>query len=87
MRNRVLTTSWLIAGFLVGLAFVALAFGVQVRRHDPGLWTVRFARGLDCGLDYNGPPFSEAGRSLWLTCGAEDAGWQLWPPGAAREGH
>jgi hypothetical protein len=84
MRTVLLTVLSLTFGFLTGLLLWALLLGAQARRHEPGLWTVRFARGLDCGLDYNGPPFTDAGRTLWLSCGREDAGWQLWPPPSAR---
>ena len=84
MHNVFSTVTGLAAGFAAGLLLWALTLGAQAHRYEPGLWTVRFARGLDCGLDYNGPPFSDEGRSLWLTCGAEDSGWQIWPPASAR---
>lgn len=71
-------------GVLLAVLVVGLVLGAQVRRHEPGLWTLRFQRILDCGLDYNGPPFTERGRALWLTCGSDDAGWQLWPPAMLR---
>ena len=64
-------------GFLVGLLLGGLLLGVRLHRHDPGLWTVRFDRGIGCGLDYNGPPYAPQ-VTLWLTCGEAD-GWQVWP--------
>ncbi len=66
-------------GVLLGAALWGLALGVQVRRHEPGLWTVRFQRLLDCGFDYNGAPFTTGSTTLWLTCGGEDNSLQLWP--------
>ncbi len=73
-----------ILGVALAALVIALALGAEVRRHEPGLWTLRFRRIVDCGLDYNGPPFTERGRALWLTCGSDDAGWQLWPPARQR---
>jgi len=67
-------------GVIAGLLVVGAILGAQVRRHEPGLWTLRFARVLDCGADYNGPPFTSGSIAVWLTCGPEDRGWQLWPP-------
>ncbi len=69
--------SAVLCGLLVGCALWSLALGAQVRQHDPGLWTLRYQRVLDCGLDYNGPPYT-AQVTLWLSCG-EAAGWRLWP--------
>ena len=68
-------------GFAVGMLLCALVLGAQVHRHEEGLWTVRFQRILDCGLDYNGPPFTSGSVNVWLTCGTEDRSWRLWPPG------
>jgi hypothetical protein len=68
-------------GFIAGLIVCGLVLGAQVRRHERGLWTVRFRRVLDCGLDYNGPPFTSGSVNLWLTCGSEDRSWRLWPLG------
>jgi len=79
MLQRVLyTLSAIFVGILLGLALWGLILGMEVRRHEPGLWTARFHRVLDCGLDYSGPPFT-AGSSLWLTCGSDDNSLQLWP--------
>jgi len=71
-------------GVLLGLLFAgmmwAAVLGLQLVRHEPGLWSLRAARFVTCGLDYNGPPFTTSGGvTLWLTCGSEDQGWQLWP--------
>ena len=66
-------------GVTLGLLFWILVLGIGVRQHQPGLWTLRVQRVVDCGLDYNGPPFTKAGVVLWLTCG-EEQGWKLWPP-------
>jgi hypothetical protein len=68
-------------GLISGLLVSGLMLGAQVRRHERGLWTVRFGRVLDCGMDYNGPPFTDGSVNVWLTCGAEDRSWRLWPPG------
>lgn len=80
IRNAITRLTAVLAGLLVGLLFWGLMLGAQVRRHEPGLWTVRFQRVLRCGVDYNGPPFREQGMAIWLTCGGEDRGWQIWPP-------
>jgi hypothetical protein len=69
----------IILGFLAGCVLWAILLTVQVQRHAPGLWTVRVQRILDCGLDYNGPAYTHSGVRLWLTCGSEDTGWQLFP--------
>ena len=66
-------------GTAAGLLLWSLVLGVQVRRHEPGLWTLRVQRVIGCGLDYNGPPWTRPGIVLWLTCG-EEQGWKLWPP-------
>jgi hypothetical protein len=50
-----------------------------LHRHEQGLWTLRFQRVLDCGLDYSGPPYTSGSHNVWLTCGAEDRSWRLWP--------
>ncbi len=76
-RDRFGWGTAMFAGLLVALLLWGLALGTHIRRHEPGLWTVRFDKLLSCGLDYNGPPFA-AERVLWLTCGDSD-GWQLWP--------
>ena len=68
-------------GLATGLQLGGLVLGAQVRRHEQGLWTVRFQRVLDCGLDYNGPPYTSGSVNVWLTCGTEDRSWRLWPPG------
>lgn len=78
-RRRFASFSALLCGALVGLALWGLILGAQIRRHDPGLWTLRFQRVLACGLDYNGPPYM-AQVTLWLSCGEAD-GWRVWPPG------
>ena len=77
MRQRLLVSTATLLGLLVALLLWGVALGTHVRRHEPGLWTVRFDKVIACGLDYNGPPFTER-RVVWLTCG-EAAGWQLWP--------
>jgi hypothetical protein len=77
-RTRLVSYAATALGVLAGLLLWAVALGASVRRHEPGLWTVRFAHVIECGLDYNGPPFS-AGPTLWLSCSESD-GWQLWPP-------
>lgn len=76
-RRRLAIFNAILCGVLVGLALWGLALGAQIRRHDPGLWTLRFQRVLACGLDYNGPPYT-AQVTLWLSCG-ETGGWRLWP--------
>ncbi len=68
-------------GFATGMLLCALALGAQVHRYEQGLWTLRFQRILDCGLDYNGPPYTTGSVNVWLTCGPEDRSWRLWPPG------
>jgi hypothetical protein len=80
MRNAASSFAGFLVGLLAGVLVWSVLLGIQVQRHEPGLWTLRIQRVVDCGLDYNGPPFTQAGgRSLWLTCGSEDSGWQLWP--------
>jgi hypothetical protein len=74
-------TAAVILGLLAGLLVWGVVLGTQVRHHEPGLWTTRFQRIMDCGLDYNGPPFTNGSVNLWLTCGDEDRSWRLWPPG------
>lgn len=76
-RDRLGYAAATLAGLLVALLLWNIALGAHLRRHEPGLWTVRFDNLLACGLDYNGPPFASE-HVLWLTCG-ESAGWQLWP--------
>lgn len=66
-------------GLCVGLALWGALMGVQIRRHEPGLWTVRFQRVIACGLDYNGPPWS-AQVTIWVSCSETD-NWRLWPLG------
>jgi hypothetical protein len=66
-------------GLVAGMLVCALLLGMQVNRHERGLWTLRFQRVLDCGLDYSGPPYTNGSINLWLTCGAEDQSWRLWP--------
>jgi hypothetical protein len=68
-------------GFAAGVLLCALVLGVQLQRHERGLWTLRFQRIFDCGLDYNGPPYTGGSVNVWLTCG-EDRSWRLWPLGA-----
>ena len=81
MLRRIVGDSMAITvGVIAGLLLVGAILGAQARRHEPGLWTLRFARVLDCGVDYNGPPFTHGSVAVWLTCGPEDSGWQLWPP-------
>ncbi len=80
MRNRLTAVGGLFLGLALGLLLWTLALGVQVRQHQPGLWTMRVQRVVSCGLDYNGPPFTHGDHRLWLNCGGEDQGWQLWPP-------
>lgn len=67
-------------GLILGLLLWGLILDVQIRRFEPGLWAVRAQQVIHCGLDYNGPPFTARGRSLWLTCGGEESGLQIWPP-------
>lgn len=66
-------------GLAAGALLVALLLGAQMHRHEQGLWTLRFQRVLDCGLDYSGPPYTSGSYNVWLTCGAEDRSWRLWP--------
>jgi hypothetical protein len=66
-------------GVVTGMLFWVLVLGARVQQHQPGLWTLRVQRIVDCGLDYNGPPYTKGDSVLWLTCG-EDQGWKLWPP-------
>ena len=81
MRDFFTGLAAVLLGFLAALLVWALVLGVQIQRHEPGLWTVRNERIVNCGLDYNGPPYTSAGSiTLWLTCGREDQGWRLWPP-------
>ena len=68
-------------GFAAGMLLCGLVLGVQLRRHEQGLWTVRFQRILDCGLDYSAPPYTGGSVNMWLTCGDEDRSWRLWPVG------
>jgi hypothetical protein len=72
------------AAFLLGLLMGGLLWagvlGAHAQRHAAGLWTLRFERGLDCGIDYNGPPFTSDRRTLWLFCGEDDTSRQIWPP-------
>ncbi len=77
--HRLAAVIAVLLGTCIGLALWGALLGVQVRRHEPGLWTVRFQRIIECGLDYNGPPWS-AHVGMWLSC-SENSGWQLWPPG------
>src|SRR5512133_2790073 len=79
LRHALIGLSAVVLGIAAGLLLWSLVLGIQVRRHEPGLWTVRVQRVIDCGLDYNGPPWTGQGVVLWLTCG-EDQGWKLWPP-------
>jgi hypothetical protein len=71
----------ILLGIIAALLVCGLLLGAQMRRPEQGLWTVRFRRVLDCGLDYNGPPYTSGSNNLWLTCGGEDRSWRLWPPG------
>jgi len=68
-----------LVGLLLGLLIWGLLLGATVRRHEPGLWTLRFQRVLACGVDYNGPPYA-AQVTIWLSC-SEAQAWRLWPPG------
>lgn len=79
VRRRLAFFSAILCGVLVGLVLWGLALGAHIRRHDPGLWTLRFQRVLACGLDYNGPPYTSQ-VTLWLSCSEADS-WRLWPPG------
>ena len=72
-------TSGVAAGLLLGALVWGLILGIQVQRYEPGLWTLRVQCIVNCGLDYNGPPFRQQGEVLWLTCGSDDNSWQLWP--------
>lgn len=76
-RQRLAFAAVALLGLICGLLLWGAALGAHVRRHEPGLWTVRFDKVIACGLDYNGPPFA-GHRVMWLTCGEAD-GWQLWP--------
>ncbi len=80
MRHFLVAASGILLGLLAGCVLWFLLLGVHVQQHAPGLWTVRVQRVLTCGLDYNGPAYTHAGPRLWLTCGGEDTGWQIWPP-------
>ncbi len=62
-RDRFGWGTAMVAGLLVALLLWGLALGTHIRRHEPGLWTVRFDKLLSCGLDYNGPPFAAARSS------------------------
>ncbi len=78
-RDKLTTLTGVIAGFLFGIILWAAILGVQVHREQPGLWTARAARIVNCGVDYSGPPFNPDTRTLWLTCGGEDQSVRLWP--------
>lgn len=78
-RRRSAAALAALLGILIGLAVWGALLGGEVRRHEPGLWTLRFRRVIACGLDYNGPPWS-ARVTVWLSCSESDS-WQLWPPG------
>ncbi len=78
MRRSLSSLSGALLGLAAGLLLWALVLGVQVRQHQPGLWTLRVQRVVGCGLDYNGPPWTKQGFVVWLSCG-EDRGWRLWP--------
>jgi hypothetical protein len=85
MRNLMPYLAGALLGILAGSIFWWLVLGMQVQRHEPGLWTLRTRRVLPCGLDYNGPPWTgplwtARGMAVWLTCGDESRGWRLWPP-------
>jgi hypothetical protein len=67
-----------LAGLAAGLLLWALILGIQLRPHEPGLWTLRAQRVISCGLDYNGPPYT-SNVKVWLAC-SEDSGWLIWPP-------
>ena len=79
VRDLAFAFSAIVTGLVIGRVLLGAALGVQVRRYQPGLWTVRIERLIAFGLDYNGPPFTKSGINLWLTCGEEDQGWRLWP--------
>jgi hypothetical protein len=79
LRRFLIGLPAVLLGTAAGLLLWSLALGVQVQRHEPGLWTLRVQRVIDCGLDYNGPPWTKQGIVVWLTCG-EEQGWKLWPP-------
>jgi hypothetical protein len=68
-------------GLVTGMLVCGLVLGLQLHRHERGLWTLRFQRIFDCGLDYNGPPYTNGSVNVWLTCGVDERSWQLWPPG------
>jgi hypothetical protein len=70
MHDRLAAGAGLAIGLLAGLLLWALVLGLRVAHHGPGLWTLRFERVIECGLDYNGPPYTD-GIRLWLTCGEE----------------
>jgi hypothetical protein len=59
-----------VLGAIAGIVLWLFLLGVTVRNHGPGLWTLRFERVIVCGLDYNGPPYTDTIR-LWLTCGPQ----------------
>jgi hypothetical protein len=85
-RDTLADLSAVLLGIVAGLLLWGLILGIQVHRHEPGLWTVRFQRIFDCGLDYNGPPFTGDKRTtVWLTCGSEEGGWQIWPPSSEED--
>ncbi len=69
-----------LAGIAVGIALWSALLDVEVRRHSPGLWTVRAHRIVVCGLDYNGPAAQRPSGTIWLSCDSEAQSWQLWPP-------
>jgi hypothetical protein len=69
----------ILLGFATGMLLCAVVLGTQLRHHEQGLWTVRFQRVLECGLDYSGPPYTSGSVNVWLTCGDEDRSWRLWP--------
>ncbi len=79
LQRFLIGLSAVLLGTIAGLLLWSLVLGVQVRRQEPGLWTLRVQRVIECGLDYNGPPWTKQGIVLWLTCG-EERGWKLWPP-------
>jgi hypothetical protein len=82
MRDFLMDLAGILLGVLAAVLILAFALGMQISRHEPGLWTMRAQRVVNCGLDYNGPPFTAPGSvTLWLTCGSDDQGWRLWPPG------
>ena len=79
MRDTFAGTAGIILGVVAGLILWGLLLGIQAQRFEPGLWSVRARRIVGCTLDYNGPPYTGGAHRLWLTCGADDPGWQLWP--------